>query len=295
MKVLPAILDDIKDFEKVGNEFYFKKHEDIELQNVDDESILNRENLMKTVKTMFDSTEPSTSVHVSSYGKSIEHDDGIKNTIENGIDSSNSVTNRMRDVRSTLITPSDEVHNHKYHSISSRQPTPTAGTVSHHIQRSTTANQWNDEWNTGVFETLPDDIDVGIDILNMSENQTKAQLDAKIVRAKNDFTVIKTNRADIDRKWDDDSEYDSYEDYEVKQDGPRVWRKNKIRTHESYQKTAVDLRSLQQGFIASPGYPSYYVGAISKEETECHWRITVNSGQPIRLVLLDVDLRCKLQ
>lgn len=260
MKVLPAILDDINDFEKVGNEFFFKKQEDIELQNVD-ENILNRENLMKSTKTMFDSTEPSPSVHVSSYGKAIERDDGTKNAIvENGIDSSNSDTNRLRDVRSTLITPYDEVHNHKYHSISSRQPAPTAGTVSHHTQRSTTANQWNDESNTAVFETLPDDIDVGIDIFNLSENQTKAQLDAKIVRAKNDFTVIKTDRADIDREWEDDSEYDSNEDDEVKVDGPRVWSKHKSRnvTHESYQKTSVQFRPLQQGFIASPGYPSYY-------------------------------------
>lgn len=307
MKILPAILDDVSDFGKVGNEYYFKKPNDIEFQNVD-ENKLNQGNLMKTVKTLFDSTEPSITtrtrtslVHTSDYGKPIEHDidDGTRNAIENGIsDISNTVddTNRLRDVRSTLITPYDAESTHKYHSISSRQPAPTPGTVQY-TQRSATTN---DELNTAVFETRPDDIDVGIDILNLNENQTKVELDAKIVRAKNDFTVIKTDRADIDQKWeDDDEDYDSYEDYEVKVDGARVWRKNKVRTHESYQKTGMEFRPLQQGFIASPGYPSYYIGSAKSstkpEETQCTWRITVKSGQPIRLVLLDVDLRCKLQ
>lgn len=289
MKVLPANLDDINDIEKVGNEFYFKKGDEIEFPNID-AKMVNRENSMKSTKAMFEPTEPSTSVYVSSYGKAIElddNDDGTKNSIENGIDSSSSSDNNgLREARSTLGY--DEVQNHKYHSISSRQPTPTAGTVSH-SQRSTTVNLWNNELNTAVFETRPDDIDVGIDIFNLSENQTKVQLDAKIVRAKNDFTVIKTDRADTDREWEDDSDYDSYEDYEVKVNGPRVWRKNKVRTHESYQKTGMQFQPLQQGFIASPGYPSYYIG-----NSNCSWRITVNSGQPIRLVLLDVDLRCKL-
>lgn len=301
MKVLPAMLGDVSDFEKVGNKFYFKKQNDIELENVD-ENRLNQGNLMKTVKAQFDSTEPSittktrtTSVHISDYGKAIEHnDDGITD-ISNTVDD----TNRLRDVRSTLITPYDEMNTNKYHSISSRQPAPTAGTVQY-TQRSDTTNQWNDGLNTAIFETRPDDIDVGIDILNLSENQTKAELEAKIMRAKNDFTVIKTQRADIDKKWeDDDEDYDSDEDYEVKVDGARVWRKNKVRTHESYQKTGMEFRPLQQGFIASPGYPSYYIGSskssTKSEETQCTWRITVKSGQPIRLVLLDVDLRCEQQ
>lgn len=280
MKILPAILDDINDIEKVGNEFYFKKGEDIEFKKK-----IDRENLIKTTKTMFDSSPTTTTKFVSSYEKAI---DGSKNVIENGIDVSNSVDddnhNGLRDIRSTIVTPYDEVYdNKKYHSISSRQPTPTAGTVSH-AQRSTTINAWSDDLNTAVFETRPDDIDVGIDVIN----QTKAQLESKIVRAKNDFTVIKTDRADIDREWEDDSEYDSYEDYEVKVNGPKVWRKNKIRTHESYQKTGMQFSPLQQGFIASPGYPSYYIG-----NSNCSWRITVKSGQPIRLVILDADLRCK--
>lgn len=286
MKVLPAMLGDINDIGKVGNNIYFKKGNDIELHK-------SRESPIKSTKTTFDppkSTSSTSSMHVSSDEKAIEHDDGTKNAIEYGIVNSNSVddadnNNGLRDIRSTLITPYDEVHDkNKYHSISSRPPAPTTGTVSHITQRSTTINLWTDDDVNAVFETRPDDIDIGIDVIN----QTKAELDAKIVRAKNDFTVIKADRADIDRKWEDDSDYDSYEDYEVRVNGPQVWRKNKVRTHESYQKTGMQFSPLQQGFIASPGYPSYYIG-----NSNCSWRITVNSGQPIRLVLLDADLRCK--
>lgn len=272
MKVLPANLDDINDIEKIGNEFYFKKEAD------DNNIIINHVKSMGK-KTTVESTEPS--VHTSRQTP-IEHvDDASNNFIENDFDSSN---NGLRDVRSTLGY--DEVLNRN--SISSHRPIiqtiPTAKTASH-----TTVNLWNDEMlppNTDIFETRPDDIDVSYDVFSMADNQTKAQLDAKIVRAKNDFTVLKTDRADIDRESDED--YDSYEDYEVEIDGPRVLRKNKVRTHESYQKTGLQFRPLQQGFITSPGYPAYYIG-----NSNCSWRITVDSGQPIRLVLLDVSLRCK--
>lgn len=285
MKVLPANLDDINDIEKLGDEFYFKNEEDVDNDNIDDE-IINREHSQHT-KTIIKTTESTV---YTSRRQPIEHDDDGKNVIENAFDSSN---NGLRDVRSTLGY--DEMHNRKYHS-SVVQTIPTPETVTHTQQPEQqqfpgTDNLWNHEMlppNTGIFETRPDDIDVSYDIFSMNENQTKAKLDAQIVRAKNDFTVLKTNRADIDREVESDEDYDSYEDYEVEIDGPKVWRKNKVRTHLSYQKTGLLLRPLQQGFIASPGYPAYYIG-----NSNCSWRITVDSGQPIRLVLLDVSLRCE--
>lgn len=287
MKVLPSNLDDINDIEQIGDEFYFKKEEDVDNDNIDDD-VINREH-SKHTKVIVRTTESTV---FTSRRQPIENDDDGKNFIENAFDSSN---NGLRDVRSTLGY--DEMHNRKSHS--SHQPIeptiPTAQTVTHTQQQQqqfpATVNLWNNEMlppNTGIFETRPDDIDVSYDIFSMNENQTKAKLDAKIVRAKNDFTVLKTNRADMDREMESDEDYDSYEDYEVEIDGPKVWRKNKVRTHLSYQKTGLLLRPLQQGFIASPGYPAYYIG-----NSNCSWRITVDSGQPIRLVLLDVSLRCK--
>lgn len=98
-----------------------------------------------------------------------------------------------------------------------------------------------------------------------------------------------SQRSDIDeveRIFDDD--YTSEEDYAVESDGIKVARKNAMRLHTSYQKTSVREPLLQQGFIASPGYPSYYVGS-----SNCSWLITAPRDQRIRLTFFDINLRCK--
>lgn len=296
MKVLPSHLDDFNDIEKIADEFYFKKEEEVETDNADDD-IINRENLLHTktkattmtttASAAVGSTEPTV---YTNHINPIEHTDNTKSGIENTentvFDSSN---NGLRDVRSTLGY--DEMHNHKH--LSSLLPTmQTSEAATHKQQQQTTVNLWNNELlppNVNIFETLP--IDNGAnDIFTSNENQTNDQSNAKM-RIENDFTVINTNRADVEA-WEKESDEDydaSYEDDVVEVNGPKVWRKNKHRTHSSYQKTAVRQPLLQQGFIASPGYPKYYVG-----NSNCSWRITVTSGQRIRLVLLDVNLRCKL-
>lgn len=282
MKVMPSNLDDFNDIEKIADEFYFKKdEEEVESDNANDE-IVNRANAMHTKMTVA-STESTV---YTSHMDTIEHGDNTKNALDSTVfDSSN---NGLRDVRSTLGY--DEMHNHKHHS--SLVPTVETSETATHTQQQTTVNLWNNELlppNVNIFETLP--IDNGAnDIFVTNENQTDGQPNAK-VRAENDFTVINTNRADV-KEWasESDEDYDvSDEDYAVEVDGPKIWRKNKYRAHTSYQKTAIRQPFLQQGFIASPGYPKYYVGSLN-----CSWRITVTSGQRIRLVLLDVDLRCKL-
>lgn len=85
-----------------------------------------------------------------------------------------------------------------------------------------------------------------------------------------------------------DDDYSSEEDYAVESDGIKVARKNSIRMHTSYQRTSARHPFLQQGFIASPGYPSYYVG-----DSNCSWFITAPKDQRIRLTVLDISLRCK--
>lgn len=94
-------------------------------------------------------------------------------------------------------------------------------------------------------------------------------------------------RADITNS-DEYDDYASYEDYDIRIDGTTISRKNKMRTHTSYQKAAIRQPILQQGFISSPGYPQYYVG-----ESNCSWRISVPKGDQIRLTILDISLRCK--
>lgn len=151
--------------------------------------------------------------------------------------------------------------------------------------------------NIGLVVKVEDTVTTVVDpivpsVINYSNNIDKDS------RYGNKYTASSDEDTRNDND-DDDNYYSSYEDYAVEVHGNMVQRKNKMRTHTSYQKTAVNKPLLQQGFIASPGYPSYYIGSskssTKSEETQCTWRITVKSGQPIRLVLLDVDLRCKQQ
>lgn len=98
-------------------------------------------------------------------------------------------------------------------------------------------------------------------------------------------SVIKSN--DIVDDWDDDEADYSYEDFAVEHNGRTVIRQNKIRNHTSYQ-TSVFKSPLMQGFLATTGYPKFYIG-----ESNCSWRISAPIGQRVRLTVLDINLRCK--
>lgn len=272
MKVLPSNLDGINDIEKIADEFYFKKEDNVATNMAEsDENDENRENAMKT-ETTVGSTEPSVYM---SRTKPIEYVDETKNTISNEFDGRN---NGLRDVRSTLAY--DELHNPQY--LSSHQPivytAPTASETTVHTQAP--INTWN---NTKYFETQTTvDIDFNDDNDIINSN---GQMNAKIFRLGNDFSEINIGRSTGQLEEDYDA---SPEDVEIIKEGPKVWRNNKIRNHTSYQKVAVGDPFLQQGFIATPGYPKFYVAT-----TNCSWRITVPRGQRIRLVVLDIHLRCK--
>lgn len=97
-------------------------------------------------------------------------------------------------------------------------------------------------------------------------------------------SVIKSN--DIVDNWDDEADY-SYEDFAVEYNGRQVIRQNKIRNHTSYQ-TSVFKRPLLQGFLATTGYPKFYIG-----ESNCSWRISAPIGQRVRITVLDINLRCE--
>lgn len=87
----------------------------------------------------------------------------------------------------------------------------------------------------------------------------------------------------------DDIDYDTssspdesfeYDDSEEKEDDKR--RGN----HTSHQHT-LPSSTLLHGFIANPGYPSYYIG----NDKECKWRIKMAKGQKMMLTILDLHLR----
>lgn len=81
----------------------------------------------------------------------------------------------------------------------------------------------------------------------------------------------------------------SYEDYAIEYNGRTLTRKNKMRIHTSHQKIEYRKQPLMQGFLATTGYPKYYIG-----ESNCTWKITAPHNHKIRLTILDINLRCKL-
>lgn len=279
MKVLPANLDDFNDIEKIGDEFYFRKDTDAKSMDADNNNLhidsMNDANIQHHSTVSFDDMKRTVDSN-----RNI-HD--AKNDVESGFDDTNNV---LREVRSTLGY--DQLQKENF-SIS----IPTLDTQYH----PSTVNFWDNEYlppNTNIYETLP--IDEENNIVTANENQVNDKMienlkaNANRNDASNGFTLINTNRAGVERKeWENDEDYydESYEDYSVEVKGPKISRKNKIRIHTSYQKTAIRQPLLQQGFIASPGYPKYYIGS------NCSWRISVPSRQRIRLILLDVHLRCR--
>lgn len=264
MKVLPSNLDDFNDIEKIGNEFYFRNDEaDNAVKSIDVDNSLS----VGTTKV-----SPST--------------DNVRFRVDGG-DANNAFdSNALREARSTLGY--DNMRNGKLVTISHGKvySTPMAPTTK--AQQDTTDEAWENEYlppHTNIFETVSLDESENV-VSDVGQKNDKIQADnMRTWNAENELTVINTNRADAGN-WDGDDDYDSFEDYSVEVTGPKTARRNRIRLHTSYQKTAIRQPMLQQGFILSPGYPKYYINM------NCSWRVSVPSGQRIRLILLDVHLRC---
>lgn len=256
MKILPASLDDFNDIEKVGDKILFR-----------------------------DKTDANTD-------KTVDSDDSKNSVEQNLIDKINSINgqngigpdDKFRDVRSTVGY--NETHNGKTIGLPISKPVKVTNYYHHSI-----SNAWDNELftpNSNIFETWTDDNSIFASTINHTHDQLVEPI--KSADSVPRLTVINPNRADVERiEWESDEEHDSsYEDYAVEINGPKISRKNKIRVHTSYQKTAVHQPLLQQGFIASPGYPKYYIGNFN-----CSWRITAPNEHRIKLVILDVSLRCK--
>lgn len=87
---------------------------------------------------------------------------------------------------------------------------------------------------------------------------------------------------------EDDDDDKSYEDYAIETFGRTVVRKNKARIHTSYQLPTYTGLPLRQGFLATTGYPKYYIG-----ESNCSWTLSAPHGHRVRLTVLDLNLRSK--
>ncbi|CAG9805629.1 unnamed protein product [Chironomus riparius] len=74
---------------------------------------------------------------------------------------------------------------------------------------------------------------------------------------------------------------DSYEDYDEEEDQKPTNVKHKAHQH------TLPSSTLLHGFIANPGYPSYYIGS----DRDCKWKIIIAKGQKMMLTILDLHLR----
>lgn len=138
----------------------------------------------------------------------------------------------------------NEMHNVKTNEL----PTSKPATVTSY--RHTVPNAWDNELftpNSNIFEAWTNDDSIFAHTIDHTNDQ--------LLEPKNStdsvprLTVINPNRADVEQiEQDSDEGYDSsYEDYAVEINGPKISRRNKIRVHTSYQKTAVHQPLLQQG------------------------------------------------
>lgn len=123
------------------------------------------------------------------------------------------------------------------------------------------------------------DIDIQTDIIDV----TKSDDDIEIVN-----NTIKSIDSPEKGKYGKEEEKsaeksDSYEDYDEEVD-----QKPTNVKHRAHQHT-LPSSTLLHGFIANPGYPSYYIGS----DRDCKWKIIIAKGQKMMLTILDLHLRGK--
>lgn len=294
MKILPSNVDDMNDIEKIGNEIYFKKDEN----EIEDSKM--------SFPTLHEQHEQSTEVTHAGLDENNEAENNILEIENNNWKHGTAFTS----IDTTLRT--------------SNKPTTTTSITSPITEPIThqnpfTYNTPNDKENAlNENDTIREDIetldkDMSNEIFQKNESSqiqppiiTEQVNKGNLVIVKQPIehvqrviptlptiyhnkiykenSVIKSN--DIIDNWDDEADY-SYEDFAVEYNGRTVVRQNKIRNHTSYQ-TSVFKRPLLQGFLATTGYPKFYIG-----ESNCSWRISAPIGQRVRITVLDINLRCK--
>lgn len=92
-------------------------------------------------------------------------------------------------------------------------------------------------------------------------------------------SIFQTFHFDDDKSADDD---DSEEDYSSEIVKPRP-------TEYSSRQRTLPSSTLLHGYIANPGYPSFYIG----KNTDCKWKLKLDEGESIALTILDLHLRSK--
>lgn len=91
-----------------------------------------------------------------------------------------------------------------------------------------------------------------------------------------------------------DDDYDEDEDIDNNSESDEDYTTTEVKTQRptEYKSKQRSLPSstLLHGFIANPGYPSFYIGKTS----DCKWKLKLVEGQNIALTILDLHLRSEL-
>ncbi|XP_070496106.1 uncharacterized protein [Chironomus tepperi] len=118
------------------------------------------------------------------------------------------------------------------------------------------------------------DMDIQTDIIDV----TKSENDIEIVN-----NTIKSIDSPEKEKYGEEEEKSAersdFEDYDTETEPSNV-------KHRAHQHT-LPSSTLLHGFIANPGYPSYYIGS----DRDCKWKIIIAKGQKMMLTILDLHLR----
>lgn len=87
-------------------------------------------------------------------------------------------------------------------------------------------------------------------------------------------------------KYGSDDKDTSSESIDTDEDYDDEYLRKKNFKYKGYQHT-LPSSTLLHGFIANPGYPSYYIGS----DRDCKWKIVMGKGQKMTLTILDLHLR----
>lgn len=287
MKILPSNVDDINDIEKIGNEIYFKKDEN-EIEDKMPFSTFHEQAIVVTHTALDENNNAENNV------LDIENENWKHVTSLTSTSTVLSTTNKP--TTTSITSPST------YQNPFIRKTTPNSkeNKLNENDTLRETIDKLENEISNDIIFERNESSQIQPSIFTEKLNKANLVIAKKPIeddqrvkptppityQNKNykDNSVIKSN--DIIDNYDDEADY-SYEDFAVEYSGRTVVRQNKIRNHTSYQ-TSVFKRPLLQGFLATTGYPKFYIG-----ESNCSWRISAPIGQRVRITVLDINLRCK--
>jgi hypothetical protein len=124
------------------------------------------------------------------------------------------------------------------------------------------------------------DIDIQTDIIDVTKSDDSIEIVNNTIKSidspeKGKYGKEEDRGAEIS----DSVEYDYDEEVDQKPSNVK---------HKAHQHT-LPSSTLLHGFIANPGYPSYYIGS----DRDCKWKIIIAKGQKMMLTILDLHLRGK--